>query len=166
MATKSISSIFISLRAVIAVACDLNHPYYAPQNNGIIRFIVDWTTSKLKPNGVSAYSFDMIADKRVDNVHISSKADSIDVSFFIGTYNVILHNDTEYEINNIPFDDTDKFSTFRASIYATTVSTYKTLQSTATNSSETSFTTDTDTLAVATVTEQPIIATQIKYSDK
>ena len=165
MVKKNISRILISLLAFIAVACEMDHLYYATENKAIIRFIVDWTTSKLKPNGVSAYSFDMIADKRVDNVHISSKADSIDVSFFIGTYNVILHNDTEYEINNITFDDTDKFSTFRASIYATTESKYKTLQSKATNSSETRFTTETDTLAVAIVTEQHILESEIKYYD-
>ncbi|MEG1864338.1 MAG: DUF5119 domain-containing protein [Alistipes sp.] len=111
--------------ALLCTACHRDHLYYATNECAVVRINVDWNPSHLQPNGVSAYAFDHQTGRAVGQCVISGNPNSVDVALPIGTYDIVIHNDTDEELDNIDLVGLDNLSTFQALISTNSESRYK-----------------------------------------
>lgn len=144
---------------ILLISCQRDHLYYATEEKAIVRFHVDWKPSQLEPNGVSAFIFDHNSGKIIGQNQISNNPNQIDIALPVGKYDVVLHNNTEYELNNINFRDITSLASFKALIVSSTESKYKSIQSTQLSK----YTTETDVLAHSLIKAIEITPQEVKY---
>lgn len=122
---KTINKILCFSLAIILFSCHRDRLYYATEEVAIIRFNIDWSKANLNPNGTSAYIFDANSGNAVCECQVSNSADFIDVALPVGVYDVFIVNDTEEELININFADTENLSIFKSLIATKEDSRYK-----------------------------------------
>ena len=163
MRKRMIYIISAFILTLVVQSCQMDPLYYATDEKAYVRLNVDWNKTELNPNGLTLYVFDSYTGSKVNGTRISSNPRQIDFALGVGKYNVVIHNDTEYELENINFENINSFSTFKAAVETTTESKYKSLASKATTSFSTRYTTESDILATAIVKEIEIFPTEIEY---
>lgn len=153
---------FILLFAVVflfTVACDRDHLYYAYSERATVKINIDWFATNVTPNGVSAYVFPHESQGAFREPIISGVISTIDVELAEGCYDILLINDTEYELNNIDFTKTGSIEEFRALIAANTESKYEGIST----SSNQGFSTDCDDVAYAIIDSVVIDRNDVEY---
>lgn len=145
--------------ACIIFSCNHDHLYYSYGDVAVVRINIDWSDTKLKPNGVSAYAFDHVSGRAVSECVISSKPEWVDIELPMGNYDILVVNDTEYELNNIEFKDIENLNDFCAMITAQTESKFKGIQF----KSDNCFISDCDKLAYDIVRNVTIDQIDIVY---
>ena len=98
---------------LISISCKRDPLYYSMGNSAAVQFNIDWESSLLEPNGVSAYSYDKESGNIIIDGTVSSNPNRLSIAYPVGKYDCVILNDTEYELSNIYFADRDNIKTFK-----------------------------------------------------
>ncbi|MEG1886290.1 MAG: DUF5119 domain-containing protein [Alistipes sp.] len=145
--------------AILFTSCHRDHLYYAGDERAVVRVHVDWSKSQPDPNGVSAYAFDHATGNITCPCVVSSNPNSIDVALPVGTYDLLFHNDTPEELNNLDFVADQNLSTFQALVISSSESKYNLLPS----QSEAHYGSGCDVMATALVKDLVIHTEDVQY---
>ena len=156
-----IKLLFCSVLISLFASCKRDHLYYSTGGSAAILFNVDWEKPLLEPNGVSIYSYDAQSGKAITQAGISSNPAQIEVAHPVGTYDFLLINDTEYELDNILFADVENLETFKVLAKAGDAPVFGNLSDTR----GVQYATETDIVAVEKVHNLKITTQDIEYFD-
>ena len=104
-------SLFL-LCSLLLIGCKFDDLYYATDVNCSVRLNIDWQKhSDIQLNGASVYVYN--SDGSLFKVFPPySNPHKLDLALPVGCYDIIIHNNTPYELPNLSFDninDRDKF---------------------------------------------------------
>lgn len=106
---KHITIVLLALLSCLA--CKRDHLYYATSDEVVVRLNIDWSPSKLSPNGVTVYVYDSNGDRYGSSI-LNSTTDVVTMKLPPDTYTFVVHNDSRSEYSNVEFINSDKLSTF------------------------------------------------------
>lgn len=96
------------------VSCSFDHLYYETSLLALVRIDVDWDSSHVSPNGVSAYIYDSNGD--LYSSELSSDPNTVYLKLPADNYTIVLHNNSISELSNVELRDMSRLES--ASIYA------------------------------------------------
>ncbi len=163
--------IFIIIAVAIiclTTACKRDHLYYSYGKVANLEINVNSSTAissniELELNGVSAYVFNSSTGESIGDPIISSDPSKIILRLPVGIYDVVVVNDTEYELNNIDFKGTDNLSTFSAEITYNEVSKYSVFES---RSNDNNYVTECDQLVYGLISDITIEDSDVAYYEE
>ncbi len=107
--------ILASLVLTSMLSCEFDHLHYETNLKALVRIDVDWSRTKLSPNGVSAYVYDASGD--LYTKELSSSPDVVYLKLPAGNYTVVLHNNSMSELSHLSLYGNSLLQS--SSIYAT-----------------------------------------------
>lgn len=140
-------------------SCNMDDLYYAYSENVNVKLNLDWSKTLLTPNGASAYLFEHNTGNAVGKVVISNDPSTIKLDLPVGVFDILVINDTEYELENIEFQNISNINEFAALITASTDSKYKEIPA----RSDNLFVTECDELAYGIVEKLTIDKKDVEY---
>ncbi len=147
------------LAVCLFVSCNRDKLYYSYAEVANVKLNVDWSQTNITPNGVSAYIFDYNTGFAIGQEIISNDINSVKLELPQGQYDILVINDTEYELENIDFNNTTKLSDFVALIHRLADSKYGLNRA----SKNVGYATDCDVLAYDLIKEVTIDRHDIDY---
>ena len=125
MIQKHLSKIiYLIAVSVIFASCTFDELYYSTDTNCHIRLHVDWTQTKFRLNGASVYVYHKTGDLYKAFPPFSNPY-TIDLALPKGDYNLVLHNNTPYELPNLNFYGLEHAETLRVGPVMNTDPNYK-----------------------------------------
>lgn len=140
-------------------SCNRDDLYYAYNENANVKLNLNWSKTLLTPNGASAYVFSHDTGDAVGKVVISNDPSKINLELPVGIFDVLVVNDTEYELENINFQNIHSIEDFKAIITASAESKYKEINT----RSDDKFVTECDEFAYGIVEQLTIDKKDIEY---
>lgn len=159
--------IIVAIAAIcLTTSCKRDHLYYSYGKVANLEINVNSATAissnvELNLNGVSAYVFNSSTGESVGDPIISSDPSKIILNLSVGVYDIVVVNDTEYELDNIDFKGTENLSTFTAVITSEEMSKYSVFESRSDNNNR--YVTDCDQLVYGLISGITIEETDVAY---
>lgn len=95
------------------LGCEHHHLYYSSSETANVKINVDWTNTGLSPNGVTAIAYYNNGDL-YRSFPAYSNPNEVNISLPVGTFDVVLFNNTPSEYLYIEFLNSDNISTVLA----------------------------------------------------
>lgn len=111
--------------SILLSACCRDRLYYQNQQRAIVRLNIDWQPSQIEPNGVTLYAFDHSTGRAFEGVIVSGDPSRVDIALPVGIYDLVIHNDTEDEIEGAYLDREDDLWLFALRLENSTSSRYQ-----------------------------------------
>ncbi len=111
----TVKYILLLLVGLLLSSCDFDHLYYETSRMALVRIDVDWESSHITPNGVSAYIYDSSGD--LYSEQLSNNPNVIFLKLPAGCYTIVLHNNSISELSGVELRNMSRLES--ASIYAT-----------------------------------------------
>ncbi len=109
-------SIILAVAALTStISCNFDHLHYETSLLALVRIDIDWDSSHITPNGVSAYVYDAEGD--LYSSELSSDPYTVYLKLPEGSYTVVLHNNSISELSGVELKTMTRLET--SSIYAT-----------------------------------------------
>ncbi|MFI3324510.1 MAG: DUF5119 domain-containing protein [Rikenellaceae bacterium] len=106
---------YLLLLALSALSsCNFDHLYYQTSLLALVQIDVDWESSHITPNGVTAFVYDAAGDLYTSQ--LSSDPYVVYLKLPAGTYTVVLHNNSISELDGVELRNISTLES--ASIYA------------------------------------------------
>ncbi|MGL5636127.1 MAG: DUF5119 domain-containing protein [Bacteroidales bacterium] len=103
--------ILMLLLMIVSSACEMDQLFFATNERSVIRLNVDWSSSRLSPNGATVYVFDQKGQKFEDYL-IFNNPNQLDISLPKGSYQLLVFNNTHSELNNVEIVNDNSISSF------------------------------------------------------